>query len=387
MKAPMKLSILLFAALPLAAQIPPAQVAWTHEAGDVAHHRALTVNAAGDALMAFTSFPADKIRTAKSENGLMNRLGIIEVNAAGEVVFDTDIPRPAEALPKTKLGATAAEIKGAAFLDDGEFVVAVEYVPEKAWLLRFDRNAKPIFMKPLGAQPHSVSVLVRAADGNLFVVGRANAELLVAKYDVTGKRLWETRTNLGNMPFPRGGVARPDGGLVLVTDVTTPDLHHAGPAEVVVAEYEANGTAGIQHRFNGRFGNIARDASGAIAVAYSADAAHARVRIYDANLNETGDSSMEISKSFFPDFQIAAVAGRGFVLFGTSDLKPFLGVVGQRGIEAAVPELSIPMPMSATIIARGDTLYMASTEIHDENGRSGIRARLSKIALSPAITR
>jgi hypothetical protein len=382
MSATMKLSILLFAALPLAAQIPSAHVAWSHEAGDLAHHRALAVNADGDALMAFTSFPSDKIRTAKSEKDLMNRLGIIEVNAAGDVVFDTDIPRPAEAMPKTRLGATAADIKGAAFLDDGEFVVAVEYVPEKAWLLRFDRSGKPISFKPLGAQPHSVSALVRAADGNLFVIGRASSDLLVAKYDLTGKRLWETRTSLGNTPFPRGAVAVPEGGVVLVTDVTTPDLHHAGPAEVVVAQYDANGAAGTQRRFNGRFGNIARDASGTIAVSYSADPTHVRVRMYDATLKETGDSSVEVSKAFVPDFQIAAVPDRGFVVYGSSELKPFLAVFGEGSIMEAPPELSIPMPMVATVVAHGDALYMASTEIHDENGHSGIRARLSKIALA-----
>ena len=377
-----KLLLILVAALPLIAQTPAAQVAWTHEAGEFAHHRALAVNAAGESLMAFTSFPWDKVRTLKQEKGLRNRLGIMAVDDGGTVLFDTDVPRP-ESLLQNKLGPSAGDITGATFLDDGEFVLAVEYVAGRTWLLRFDRAGKSIYMKPL-AEPQNVFALVHATDGNIIVIGRRNTDLLVAKYDINGKRLWETPANLGNAAFPRGGVATPGGGVVVVSDATTQDLHHAGPSEVVVTPYNSAGTAGVQRRFNGHLGNIARDANGAIAVAYAPDATHVRVRTYDASLNETGDMSREVGKTFVPDFQIAAVSGRGFVLFGASDFKPMVGVVGARGIEATTPELSIPLPQVSTVIARGDTLYVASTELHEEGGLSGIRARLTKIALSPA---
>jgi len=318
----------------------------------------------------------------KSEKNFMNRIGIARLAQDGTVLFDVDVPRPLDdTLKPNRIGPAMADIKAAIFLNDDEFLVAVEYRIGEAWLLRFSGDAQPVFMKPLGTL--SIGAMTRTSDGNVCIAGRSVTSLLVAKYDPNGRRMWETKSAIGNVPFVRGAVSEPNGAVVVVSEVTTPDLHHNRSSEVVVTVVGRDGADGPEQRFDGGLPDIAVSPSGALGVVYATADGALHVRTYDNQLRLRSEIDSAVRNRILPEFHIVAASATDFAVVGSDHARVF--VAGVRDDHLGEPRDSgLETAGAMSVLSYGDAVYIAWNQILQIEQHPRMRASLSRISLSEA---
>ena len=237
------------------------------------------INTALDAAGMLTRFERTKIGEA-DENG------VIAGNRHGFKIQGTLIERVSFSDAGGAPSVYVAGVSGARDAAAGQFTKIVDLAGggETAFTRRIEAAARVAettneageIEASETASPLRIDAMARSADGGLYLVGRAqNAvdgqtlrgeeDLVLMRYDSTGKRVW-TRT-LGAAGEAAGAaIAVSDSGEVVVAGRVKGELGGAnavGGADSLVVKYDANGV----EQWARRFGGLADDAANAVSIA------------------------------------------------------------------------------------------------------------------------
>jgi hypothetical protein len=262
------------------------------------------------------------------------------VNQTGEQVQAVTVR---QLPPGTKLNEAYPYVRAIAALENGDALLAVEFVEQRPSVLRIDRAGRTVWSQEIATQASdaALSRILPLQDRSFLLLGRAGPHALVVKMDASGAVLWQQEYERSEPATFSDGVATVSGALLVGSSGAY--YQPVGPSQVWLARIGPDGKIESQRAFAGRQPRLSPDPEGGAAVVYaSSNLLDSRqpswieevwVQAVDGALQEkwkTRAFSFERGMGS-AGFALASLPGGDFVVAGSRLDRLFVARLGRDG--------------------------------------------------------